>query len=596
MRFVTLDLETFFSDEFTLKKLSTENYIRDPRFEAHGAAVKWSPNTLTRWYNEPALRYHLSQEDWSDTALVCWHAQFDAFILSHHYNVRPKLIICPMSMSRLLIGNHISVSLDSVRSHFGLPPKLTPYNLCRGLYWNQMKPDVQRQVAEGACDEVESIWKIFGILAKQFPSEEYETVDTTIKMFTNPVLRADVDALAKVWEDENNSKIARLAALDVIASDLQSADKFAALLRQAGVEPATKNGKNNDIYAFAKTDDFMQDLLESEDDYVRTLAEARLGIKSTMMQTRAETLGFAAQRGPLPVYLRYCGAHTTRWSGGDGNNWQNMNGKLEAAILPPEGTVAFAPDSSQIECRLLNMVAGQMDKIEEFRQGKDPYVGVAEAFCGHEVTKESHPVYRQGGKVVELQAGYGSGDAKIEATLKRFKIPFQPGDGGLWKQAYRETHPFVEDLWRTGGRMIARLAGGAPLDWGPVRVEPGRIILPNGCPMIYSDLNYYKDEESGEQYWRHKTRHGWAKLYGAKLVENLIQALARVVISQAMVRLKRLGYDAINMKHDAIWYALPQDRAEEHKRVIMTEMKRSPDWLSQIPLDAEGSLGTRFGK
>jgi len=318
MRLVCLDLETFFSDEFTLKKLSTEAYIRDPRFKAHGAAIKWDANTLPRWYDEPELRYHLKNEDWSDVGLICWHAQFDGFILNHHYGIKPKMWFCPMSMSRLLIGNHVSVSLDSMRAHFGLRPKITPYNLFRGLQWNQMTPDVQRQVGEGAVDEVESIWNIFGRLSRDFPQEEYECVDMTVRMFTEPELRGDVDALAKVWESEAHEKARRMAALNVREAELQSSDCFAALLRAEGVEPGYKNGKNGEIFAFAKTDDFMQDLLESGDERVRTLAEARLGVKSTMLQTRAETMGFAAQRGPMPVYLRYCGAHTTRWSGGDG--------------------------------------------------------------------------------------------------------------------------------------------------------------------------------------------------------------------------------------------------------------------------------------
>lgn len=855
MRLVVIDFETFFSDDYTLKKMSTEAYIRDPRFQAHGAAVKWSPNTQAKWYDEKELRYHLAQEDWRDIGLICWHAQFDGFILSHHYNIRPRQWFCPMSMARLLIGNHVSVALDSMRAHFGLRPKITPYNLFRGKYWSEMDQATRVQVGEGACDEVESIWQIFGRLSRNFPAEEYDVVDQTIRMFTEPELCGDIDALARVWESENSSKVSRLAALGVSEADLQSAERFAQLLRVEGVEPEKKNGKNGDIYAFAKTDSFMERLLEDEDERVRTLAEARLGVKSTMLQTRAEAIGWASRRGPLPVYLKYAGAHTTRWAGGDQVNYQNMNSALEAAILPPEKFFAFAPDSSQIECiaegqvvltnhgpkaiqdvkladevwdgqefvvhggvvykgiqevisyqgltatpehviyptsgrfaqgvslrtasalgldiqapnranavckatlrspvlrgiqnvwrtrhsvsffkrqgvgtlgfgesaardirrrgnrpqeqrrplrarkskiidaarkcqqslhdvlgfhvgrialgngrfqtslsamwlssrsnqrfggersnrrannrtlakstleddlaqapnlvekarvydiinagprfrfmvsgvivsncRLLNMVAGQEDKIEEFRQGKDPYVGNAEAFCGHPVTKDSHPTLRQGGKVVELQGGYMSGGAKIEATLRRFKVPYQEGDGEKWKHAYRDKHPRVVELWKAGGRMISRLAGGSPLPWGPVTVQEGRIVLPNGCPMIYADLNYHKDDETGESYWRHKTRHGWRKLYSGLLVENLIQALARVVISQAMVRLNRLGYRPLNMKHDAIWYALPIDRADEHARVIRAEMCRVPEWLPGLPLGAEGKPGTRFGK
>ena len=162
MQVVVLDLETYFSDDYTLKKMSTEAYIRDPRFKAHGAAIKWSANTSAQWYDERQLRYILTQHDWSDTFLISHHAQFDHFILSHHYDVHPKMTGCKLSMARLLLGNHLSVSLDAVRKHFGIPMKTTPYNLFKGKQWEEMDQGTQRLIAEGAIDEVESIYVIFG--------------------------------------------------------------------------------------------------------------------------------------------------------------------------------------------------------------------------------------------------------------------------------------------------------------------------------------------------------------------------------------------------------------------------------------------------
>lgn len=319
MRFVCLDFESYFADDFTLSKMTTESYIRDPRFIAHGAAVKWSANHDAKWYDEPELRFVLAQEDWSDVFMIHHHAQFDGLILSHHYDVHPKMFGDTLAMARLLIGNHISVSLESVRKHFGIPPKTTPYNLFKNKHWNELTQHERSLVADGACDEVESIWKIFNILLKDMPREEIEIVDITTKMFTEPCLRADLPMLAQVWTSENDNKAKRLADLNVATADLQSADRFAALLRACGVEPETKEStKGNVIYAFAKTDEWMRDLLEHPNERVRTLAEARIGAKSTLLQTRAETLGFSGRRGALPVYLRYCGAHTTRWSGGDG--------------------------------------------------------------------------------------------------------------------------------------------------------------------------------------------------------------------------------------------------------------------------------------
>src|ERR1700679_1474007 len=177
--------------------MSTEAYIRDSRFEAHGAAIKWSPDHAAKWYDERQLRYILKNEDWSDTFLLAWHMQFDGLILTHHYDVHPKMFGCPMSMARMIHGSSQSVSLDNIRKLYGMPQKSTPYNLFKGKHWNEMTPDVQRQVGEGACDEVESIWQLFQKFAKGFPLEEFEVIDSVIRMFVDPVLGADMEMLAK---------------------------------------------------------------------------------------------------------------------------------------------------------------------------------------------------------------------------------------------------------------------------------------------------------------------------------------------------------------------------------------------------------------
>ena len=603
MRAVVLDFETHFSDDYTLSKMTTESYIRDPRFEAHGAAIKWSAGTSAVWYDERELRYRLKEEDWSDVFLIHHHAHFDGLILSHHYDVHPAMFGCTLSMARLLLGNHVSASLESVRRHFNMPSKITPYNLFRGKHWSELAPSIRQQIADGAIDEVESIWKIFGLFMKQglgFPKEELEVVDSTVRMLTQPELIGDAAVFAKVWEDERSRKQQMLDRLGVTAKDLGSDETFKSLLLARGVEPDTKvTDKGNTKYAFAKTDPFMEELQQHEDPEVRTLAEARLGTKSTLLQTRAATLGWMASRGPLCVYLRYCGAHTSRWSGGDDTNFQNWtNGSLiNSAIVAPEGYLIGEPDCSQIEARLLNFCAGQHDKVEEFRSGADPYISVASKFYGFQVNKKDHPDERQLGKIVELQAGYGSGGNKIRSTVRvksGGKILLTPAQGVQARDAYRDTHPAVVAYWKEAERVIAAMGNFASREWGPIRVvynaekQTRRLVLPNGIELIFDTLEYFSDPEDGDQYWRLKTRKGWAKLYGAKLVENVIQALARVVVSQAMLRLKKRGYRCKNTKHDSLWLLIPRDgRLEEHKQIIIEEMSRTPEWLPDCPLGAE---------
>ena len=125
MNIITLDFETEFDDDYTLKKMTTEAYVRDPRFRAHGCGIKGS-GKHTWWLNEPEFRDWTTKQDWSQIAALCHHAHFDGLILSHHYGVRPALWLDTLSMARALIGNHLSVSLESLAAHFGLAVRAVP--------------------------------------------------------------------------------------------------------------------------------------------------------------------------------------------------------------------------------------------------------------------------------------------------------------------------------------------------------------------------------------------------------------------------------------------------------------------------------------
>ena len=429
-------------------------------------------------------------------------------------------------------------------------------------------------------------------------------------MFTEPMLVGDLDMLAKVWTDEATKKDARMAALNITATDLQSSDKFAELLRAEGVEPETKEGKNKQIYAFAKTDEFMRGLQEHDNERVRTLAEARLGAKSTLMQTRAETLGWMARRGAMPVYLRYCGAHTTRWSGGDGANWQNFKrgSDIRRAIMAPTGFLLAPVDLSQIEARLLNYLAGQQDVIAAFAEGRDLYSEGASRFYGRKITRVDKSE-RHLGKVLELGCGYGMGAVKFQATCKVGalggpRIILTDAEAKIAVDSYRASHSAVVEYWKTAGKMISRTAGGEPLQWGPMLIKDSKIYGPGGTMLHYETLQYYipqADEDvqdfEREGYWRYRTRHGWTKLYSGKLVENVVQWLARIVMSQAMLRIIDLGFRVVNTTHDELLLLIPDDAsAQSNLERCRQEMIREVPWLPGLPLDAESSLGVRYSK
>lgn len=630
MQIIALDFETFFGQDFTLSKMTTESYIRDPRFEAHGAAVKLGPDQPAEWIDACFLQGFFDDMDWSDTAIIAHHAHFDGLILSHHYGVRPKLWLDTLSMARLLLGNHLSVSLDSVRRHFGMPAKRTPYELFKGRHWHELSGEVQELVASGCEDEVESIWALFQRLAADFPRGEYDLVDMTIRMFTEGTLRGDIDLLAQIWRDEDERKVDLLAEMGISsADDLQSAAHFADLLRAEGVEPALKQGKNGPIPAFAKTDDFMKELLDHDDPRVSGLARARLGIKSTAIQTRAETLGWMAQRGPLTVYLRYCGALTTRWSGGDGSNFQNFRrgNAIRTSILAPEGYDLAVIDSSQIECRLLNWLAGQWDVIEMFRNGEDVYSHGASQLYGERIYKPAvdDPRYaelaakRGAGKQDELMCGYGAGGKRCAAVARLGlygpAIVIDEAEGTRRVTVYRKIHPAVLEYWKEAEQILGFLARGETTQWGPMRIENHRMYTPSGVPLIYDTLERHDPfvgiQDVGQPYeslidsrpgWRLKTRQGWTRIWGSKLVQHVCEALAREIVGTAMKKINNGRLRVVGMSHDEIWVLIPSAGhnadwgAQEIFDWCLRVMRESPPWAPDLPLDAEGSYGDRYAK
>ncbi len=618
--------ESYFDDDYTLKKLTTENYIRDHRFEALGVGLRYQPGEqrldephlrLSEWLVGDDIGPGLARVDWSDTACLCHHAQFDGLILNHHYGIRPALWLDTLSMARMVVGNHLSVGLDALARHYGLAGKtidyksfkgkraLKPDTPSEGMLWpptGYLHPHELRELGEGCLHDVDITWRLFQKLTSIFPVEEYRVIDMTVRMFTEPVLRGNIEALGKVWMDEEARRGDMVRELGLGERDLQSSDEFANLLRDAGVEPGIKASPSDPektIYAFARTDEFMKELVE-QNDRAGALARARLGVRSTIDQTRAERLGWMATRGALPVYLRYCGAHTGRWSGGDNLNWQNFRrgGAIRRAVEAPENSSIIVLDLAQIECRMLNVLAGEDDVVSAFRDGTDIYSITAGRFYGRNITK-ADKTERHLGKVLELGCGYGMGSVKLTATCRAGALGGPPivlseDEANAAIGAYRSSHPAVVAYWHTAGRMIARIAGGPETEWGPMTIRDHHVYLPNGAWINYETLEYDAEWKS----WKIKTRQGWSKLYGGRLVENIVQALARVVLSQAMLRIAALGYRIVNCTHDEVMIIVEKSVNESLTDfdILKYEMEKSPAWLPSLPVKAEGGVSTRYDK
>lgn len=425
---LTIDFETYWDrKEYTLSKMTTEEYIRDVRFKDFGACIhEYGTDKKTQWYRASELPRILATYDWSTTAVLAHNAQFDVSILTWRYNVRPAFIFDSLSMARarqsmeglLVAGN----SLAKLADQFGLPPKGQAVYSTDGV--KELSPQMEAELAEYCKHDVYLCEEVFSRLVGDYPSKELRLIDMTLKMYTDPLLVLDREMLIKALTEEGQQREELLERIGVEEAELASNPKFAAILEGLGVPAPKKISKTTgkETFALAKNDAMFQALLNGEREDIALLCEARLRVKSTTERTRAQRFLDISGRGPLPVPLSYYGALSGRWSASKGSaiNMQNLKrgSFLRKAIMAPEGCELGVGDLSQIEPRVLAWLSDYEDMLNIFRSGGDPYAAFgAQMFNIPGLTKESHPDLRQSAKSALLGCGYGLGWASFAAQL-----------------------------------------------------------------------------------------------------------------------------------------------------------------------------------
>jgi len=604
MNLITLDFETYYTTkDLGFKTQTTEEYVRDPRFEVIGVAVKVNDEP-TQWCSDSLAEIDLwlHQFDWDNSMVVAHNAMFDMAILNWHFDIKPKAIADTLSMARAINGIEVGNSLKKLAVHYNLGVKgeevLQAVNLRRRDFSEQ-------QLAEyGAyCrNDVDLTYDLFLTLLPMFQKVELKLIDLTIRMFTEPQLRLDESLLQQHLVEVKNRKKLLLDECGANIEDLMSNQKFAEVLRGLGVEPPMKisltTGK--EALALAKSDEGFKALAEHPDERVQTLVAARLGNKTTLEETRTERLIGIAGRGKIPVPLSYYAAHTGRWGGSDKINFQNFPsrgtnaGKLKKAILAPEGHVIIDCDSAQIEARVLAWFAGQKDLVEAFRNGEDVYKIMASAIYRKE-REEVTPSERFVGKTTILGAGYGMGSAKFQTQLKTFGVSVSTEESARIIATYRGTYPSIPTLWKSGSTAIDAMSKKRTATWGNGCISIGAegILMPNGLYQRYPNLRKVRDKDGKDQYI-YDSRKGAVKLYGGKLTENICQGLARCIIGEQLIKISR-KYRVVLTVHDAVACVAPQQEAEEAMAYVMECMRFVPSWADGIPLNCEAGIGESYG-
>ena len=605
MRIITIDFETFYSREFSLSKMTTEEYIRSPNFEVIGVAVKVD-DEKTVWFSgtKADTAKFLRGYDWDNSIGLAHNAVFDFAILNWHFNLRPKKIADTLSMSRAIHGTEVSASLAALVQHYSLGEKGTEVLDAMGKRRIDFDSAELHRYGLYCINDVNLTYRLFECLAGGFPTSELNLIDLTIRMFTEPVLELDVTRLKNHLTIVQDRKEELLNEIDADKDMLMSNPKFAEILKRQGVEPPTKISAttNKETFAFSKSDEEFKALLEHNNTVVQALVAARLGVKSTLEETRTERFIAIAGRGKLPIPLRYYAAHTGRWGGDDKVNMQNLprTSPLKNAIFAPQGYMFIDSDSSQIEARTLAWLAEQNDLVDAFERGEDVYKIMASAIYGKaesEVTKEERFV----GKTTILGAGYGMGPIKFKNQLKVFGVDLPQEECQRIIRVYRETYPRIPQLWRQAGDALVAIANEQTAVLGRegvLAVEGSKgIRLPNNLFIKYPNLRRWVNDQ-GKEELVYDTKKGKAvipnRIYGGKVIENVCQALARIVIGEQMLRVAK-KYKVAMTVHDAIGCIVPEHEAQTGREYVEMCMRIRPAWAQDLPLNCESGVGRTYG-
>jgi len=604
VKLITIDFETFYDQDFSLSKITTEEYVRSSQFEVIGVGVKVD-NEPTQWASGPRkeLGQWLKQFPFAESMVLAHNTMFDGAILKWHFGIDAKIWADTLCMARAIHGVEVGGSLKALAERYQVGAKGDEVIHAKGKRRLDFSDEELSRYGDYCLNDVDITYELFSILSKTFPRDELRLIDLTLRMFIDPVLEVDEDLMRDHLRDIQLAKQELLDNTGAEKAELLSNPKFAALLKEFGVIPPTKisptTGK--ETLALAKNDEEFKALAEHPDVRVQALVAARLGTKSTLEETRTERFLDISSRGALPIPLRYYAAHTGRWGGDDKINMQNLpsrgehGGKIKRGILAPEGYVMIDSDSSQIEARTLAWLAGQDDLLTAFTNGEDVYKIMASAIYNksvEEVTKAERFV----GKTTILGAGYGMGAAKFQAALKTTGVEISLDEARHIINVYRATNDKIVGLWQQAQSTLKGMVNGEETQLGRegvLRVFNTSIRLPSGLMMRYDELKVEPGEKGPSFMYR--TRKGFTYIYGGKVIENVCQAVARCIIGEQMLRIAK-RYRVVMTVHDAIACIAPEAQAQEAMAYVMECMRWTPTWAEGLPLNCEAGFSRRYGE
>jgi DNA polymerase len=622
---VFADFESFWGTKYSLRSpgMSYTDYICHEKFQVHGCAFiigETLPEFKTEQETEDTFAWLIDmQERGHKIRLICHNMLFDGAIARLKYDFVADEYFCTLAMIDAMYQGAIGNGLDECMKKL--------------LGWESGKDDIIKEIKDIRTEDLtDEQWKKLDKYAKSdikatrelytkfsmsLPAEEHKIMDILLKAYCDPKLEFNEKILQEACReaDQARDEMVNAALSHGVTEQILKGNKtFPDFLESLGYEvPMKENDKGDLIPALAKTDEGFIAMLESSDERLAALAQGRLAVKSTQAQTRAYRFKKMHEDiGLFMVAYNYARAHTWRVTGGNKINPANLKrgSKLRICIQAILRHVLAVADSSQIECRSTGYLAGQDDLMQLFRDKRDPYNEMATEIFGFEVDRKNNPEhFFEGfvGKTAVLGLGFGMGGKTFKAQVDRdskqylgMDVDFDPNLANrIVYDVYRPKNYKIEEFWGIADTMLfAMFNNNDYIHEFPdgeliVLGKENKIFFPNDTWLYYPALDWENDNftyvsKRGPSYTTHY-------IYGAKLVENIVQKFARDITSYHMTKIAE-RYPVVMHTYDENIAVVPEDEAEEAMKWMLEIMCDPPEWAKTIPLDAEGGYAREYSK
>jgi len=584
MRVYAIDFETHYTKEYSIKTLGVDAYVNHPDFDPYLVAIYGED---VQWVGDPR------DFDWSrieGANLVAHNARFDETVFVRAQQI--KRIPAKVEIKSWFCSADLAVYLQASRSLMGACSDLLGIQLNKEMrdklgkmtYREAVEKGLKKDIDAYALEDAKRCYELFTKFSAKWPEVE-QKISQINREASRKGVRADVARLDEylekmkitLWEagklmpwewDENKTPL--------------SAKTIRTYCRKEGIRCPE---------SFAKTDEDCQNWEEEFGEKHPWVGAMRDWRRSNIMLGRLKTVkSRLTPEADFPYTIKYFGAHTGRFAGDGGFNMQNMpRGEnmgvdLRSLFIPRPGKKMVVADLAQIEARILLYLAGDTATLDEIAKGTSVYEAHAIRTMGYDKSlgklKEVDPKMYQLAKARVLGLGYGCGHVKFQALAKLMcDINLTAEESKKVVDAFRSSNPLIVSFWNRFQRDCA---------WSDKKDYS--VELPSGRTLNYFGVQLGQDgmTASVERGGLHRVH-----VYGGKIAENVIQAVARDVFTEGMVRLADKGWDILFHAHDE--YVMEVDLDVPLVR-IKKEIIKVPEWLEGCPLDAEIQEVPRYTK